>query len=76
MWVTDLDSIEYWAMRYRDARTNGIGHLFPRLDRRGIDPPSHRKLISRYQYRPSLFHLFVACPARYAARQLWHSRRT
>lgn len=76
MWATDLDSIEYWAMRYRDARANGIGRLFPRLDRRGIDRPSHRKLITRYQYRPSLFQLFVACPARYAARQLWHSRRT
>ena len=76
MWATDLNSINYWVMRYRDAKTNGIRHLFPRLERRGIDPAGHRKLIFRYQYRPSLFQLFVACPARYAARQLLHSRRT
>ena len=75
MWVTDLDSIDYWVMRYRDAKTNGIGRLLPRLERRGIDPAGHRQLISRYQYRPSLFQLFVACPARYAARQLLRSRR-
>lgn len=76
MWATDLCSIDYWVMRYRDAKTNGIGHLLPRLERRGIDRAGHRQLISRYQYRPSLFQLFVACPARYAVRQLLHSRRT
>jgi hypothetical protein len=76
MWATDLNSIDYWVMRYRDAKKNGIRHLLPRLERRGIDPAGHRKLMLRYQYRPSLFQLFVACPVRYAARQLWHSRRT
>jgi hypothetical protein len=76
MWTTDLNSIDYWVMRYRDAKTNGLRHLLPHLERRGIDPAGHRKLSFRYQYRPSLFQLFVACPARYAAWQLWHSRRT
>jgi hypothetical protein len=70
MWATDLDSIDYWVMRYRDARKNGIRHLFPRFELRGIDPADRRKLIRRYQYRPSLFRLFVVCPARYAARRL------
>ncbi len=68
MWATDLDSIDYWVMRYRDARKNGLQYLFPRFDVRGIDPRGGRKLISRYQYRPSLFRLLVTCPARFAAR--------
>lgn len=70
MWSTDLDSIDYWVMRYRDARMNGIRHLFPRLELRGIDPAARRKLIGGYQHRPSAFQLFVACPARFAAQQL------
>jgi hypothetical protein len=75
MWATDLDSIDYWVMRYRDARANGIRYLFPRLERRGIDRAGHRKLISWYQHRPSLFQLFVVCPARFAVWQLLRSRR-
>jgi hypothetical protein len=65
MWDTDLDSIDYWVMRYRDARKNGIRHLFPRVDRRGIDPGARG-----YPRRPSTFQLFVVCPVRYAARRL------
>lgn len=76
IWGSDLDSIDYWVMRYRDARKNGIRHLFPRFQLRGIDTTDRRKLIRRYQYRPSLFQLFVACPARYAGRSLMHFRRT
>jgi hypothetical protein len=55
-------------MRYRDARKNGLRHLFPRFEVRGIEPSGRRKLIGRHPYRPSLFRLFVACPARYGAR--------
>lgn len=75
MWATDLDSIDYWVMRYRDARKNGIRNLFPRFELRGIDPADYRKPIRRYQYRPSLFQLFVVCPARYAAWRLTHSSK-
>jgi hypothetical protein len=75
MWATDLDSIDYWVMRYRDAKANGIRHLLPRLERRGIDRAGVRNPWYRYRYRPSLFQLFVACPARFAARQLWPARR-
>jgi hypothetical protein len=72
MWATDLDSIDYWVMRYRDARKNGIRHLFPRLELRGVDPGARRKLIGGYRYRPSAFRLFVVCPARYATQRLTH----
>lgn len=75
MWATDLNSIDYWVMRYRDARKNGIQHLFPRFERRGIDPAGPLKLIGRYSYRPSLFQLFVACPVRYVVQRLLHFRR-
>jgi hypothetical protein len=72
MWGTDLRSVDYWVMRYRDAKRNGIHHLLPRFETRGIDPQARWKLVSGYRYRPSLFQLFVACPARYAARRLTH----
>jgi hypothetical protein len=72
MWTTDLDSIDYWVMRYRDARKNGVRHLLPRFELRGIDPVYRWKLIGRHQYRPSMFRLFVACPAGYAVRRLLH----
>ncbi len=75
MWATDLDSIDYWVMRYRDARANGIRHLLPRLERRGVDRAGLRNIIARHRYRPSLFQLFVACPARFAVRQLLDLRR-
>lgn len=70
MWATDLNSIDFWVMRYRDARKNGIGCLLPRLELRGVDRGVRGKLIGRYQYRPSFFQLFVVCPARYVARRL------
>jgi hypothetical protein len=70
MWATDLDSIDYWVMRYRDAKKNGIRHLVPRRDRRGIDPGARR-----YPRRPSAFQLFVACPVRYAVQRLAHPWR-
>jgi hypothetical protein len=75
MWATDLDSIDYWVMRYRDARKNGIRHLFPRLELRGVDPGARRKLIGGYRYRPSAFRLFVVCPTRYVVRRLAHPWR-
>jgi hypothetical protein len=73
MLVTDLDSIDYWVMRYRDAKKNGIRHLLPRFELRGIDPADRLKPIIKYRYRPSLFRLFVLCPTRYAVRRLIHS---
>jgi hypothetical protein len=70
MWATDLNSIDYWVMRYRDARKNGIRNLFPRFELRGIAQGRSLKMFGRYPLRPSLFQLFIACPARYALRSL------
>ena len=75
MWATDLESIDHWVMRYRDARRNGIRHLFSRLELSGVDSVARRKLTGGYRYRPSLFRLFVVCPARYCARRLVHPQR-
>ena len=73
MWVTGLDSMDYWALRYRDARRNGLRHLLPRLDLRGMDNGGHRKRIM--PYRPSLFRLLFAAPVREALRRLERHRK-
>jgi hypothetical protein len=70
MWVSDPDSIDYWVLRYRDARQNGLRHLLPRFELRGVRREDHWKLIRDHRYRPSLFRLFVAAPAREGARRL------
>jgi hypothetical protein len=70
MWVTGLNSIDYWVLRYRDARKNGIGRVLPRLDTRGVDRGDRRRLVPVYRYRPSMVRLFVAAPAGEVARRL------
>jgi hypothetical protein len=67
MWVSGLDSIDYWVLRYRDARKNGLGHLLPRLELRGLD---RRALVNAHRYRPSPFGLFVGAPVREVLRRL------
>jgi hypothetical protein len=70
MWVTGLDTIDYWVLRYRDARKNGLRRLVPRLELRGVDRRDRRKLTRIYRYRPSIFRLLVAVPARELTRRL------
>jgi hypothetical protein len=70
MWATDLNSIDYWVMRYRDAKKNGMRNLFPRFEPRGIPRRRLLTITGRYPRRPSLVQLFIACPARYAIRGL------
>jgi hypothetical protein len=72
MWVTDLGSIDYWVLRYRDARKNGLRHALPRLETRGVERADRRIGLGwfRYQYRPSIFRLFVAIPAAEIIRRL------
>jgi hypothetical protein len=70
MWVTSLDSIDYWVLRYRDARRNGLGKLFPRLDSRGVDRSDRRGVMRIYPYRPSLVRLFLTAPASEVARRI------
>ena len=63
LWVTGLNSLDYWVLRYRDARRNGLRHLLPRLELRGIEKGDRGALLPFRRYRPSLFRLFVAAPA-------------
>src|SRR5271165_3974124 len=37
MWVTGLESIDYWVLRYRDARRHGLTHFLPRVESRGLE---------------------------------------
>jgi hypothetical protein len=74
MWVTSIDTIDYWVLRYRDARQNGLRHVLPRLERRGVGREDRRRLTRIYRYRPSLFALFVLAPARELARKLGYRR--
>jgi hypothetical protein len=74
MWVTGLDTIDYWVLRYRDARKNGLRRFVPRLERRGVDRGDRRKLMRIYRYRPSVFRLLVAAPAGEITRRLRQSR--
>jgi hypothetical protein len=64
MWVTGLDSLDYWVLRYRDARRNGLGRLLPRPELRGIRPADWRGLLLGRQYRPSLLRLLLVAPLR------------
>lgn len=57
MWVTGVDSIDYWVLRYRDARQNGLSRLLPRLERRGVDPGVGGVLAA--PFRPSPLRLLV-----------------
>ncbi|MCU1495356.1 MAG: hypothetical protein JWO62_3120 [Acidimicrobiaceae bacterium] len=69
MWVTGLDSVGYWVLRYRDARAHGLSRILPRLEIRGITP---RRSVwyRRHPLRPSLFRLFIMVPARGLGRRL------
>ena len=69
LWVTGLDSIDYWVMRYRDARKNGLRNILPRWERRGVSPEDRRRLVRIYRYRPSVFRLLVVAPASQVVRR-------
>lgn len=64
MWVTSLDTIDYWAQRYWDAKRNGLRHIAPRMESRGVDDDDRRKLLRIPRYRPSLFRLIIVLPLR------------
>jgi hypothetical protein len=72
MWVTSLDSIDYWVLRYRDARKNGLRHALPHWERRGVGPEDRRKIGWTYRYRPSLFRLAIGAPVREVVRRMAH----
>jgi hypothetical protein len=76
-WTTDVDSVDYWVLRYRDALQNGLSHLVPRVELRGVfDPGSLRP--NGFDFRPSLWRLCVTEPARELGRRAaaWVGRGT
>jgi hypothetical protein len=70
MWASDADALDYWVLRYRDARAHGLRHVLPRMERRGVEPADRRALLHTYQYRPSMFRLLVGTAARETTRRL------
>jgi hypothetical protein len=76
MWVSGLDSIDYWVMRYRDAKENGLRRILPGLELRGVKGEGWRALMRAHQYRPPLFRLFVEVPVRGITRELRRESRT
>jgi len=74
MWTTDLNSIDYWVMRYRDAKAHGLSRVVPRLECRGVDARDRSKFVRIYRCRPSLTRLFVFTPIREMIRRLAHRR--
>jgi hypothetical protein len=70
MWVTGLDSIDYWVLRYRDAKANGLRHALPRPELRGVERTDRRGPLRIYRYRPSLFRLLVGVPVYEFARRM------
>ena len=74
MWTTDIDSIDYWVGRYRDAMKKGIRSALPRLELRGVGKEDLMRL-TKYQCRPSLFRLFFIVPVREIVRRFTHLRR-
>jgi Glycosyl transferase family 2 len=70
MWVSGLDSIDYWVMRYRDAKKNGWRHFLPRPEFRGVRGAGWRALAGMRRYRPTLSGLLVGAPVREIRRRL------
>ena len=70
MWVSGLDSIDYWVLRYRDAKRNGWRRILPRLELRGVDGGAWRALAGTRRYRPPLSQLLVGAPLREIRRRL------
>ncbi len=70
MLVTTLDSVDYWALRYRDMKENGLSHLLPGLETRGVTWGQLVRSRPPFQHRPSITQLFFTVPARQVGRRL------
>lgn len=69
-WTTDADSIDYWVLRYRRARRDGLLAALPRFDRRGVPAGSWPRLLLAYEHRPPLWRLVLIAPTKAAWRWL------
>ena len=67
MWMTGLESIDYFVLRYRDVRRNKLKAARPRLVGEGRGPGGIRWLLP---HRPSLLHLLVGQPLREVQKRL------
>jgi len=74
-WTTGVNSIDYWVMRSRDARRNGLFSALPRLELRGVSGKD-RSRSARFDYCLPLFRLLIREPAREVHRRFsaWLSR--
>ena len=63
MWTTGLDSVDYWVLRWRDARENGWAHILPRIEGRGVGMHG-LGCLKRTPFRPSLLSLLIGAPLR------------
>ena len=70
MWVSGLDSMDYWVLRYGFAKKNGLRHILPRIELRGVAGEKGPAAVWRYPYRPTLTDLFLGAPARGARTQM------
>ncbi len=70
MWVSGLDSMDYWVLRYRDAKKNGLRHILPRLELRGVEGEGWRALMRAHRYRPPFSGLLALAPVRGITRGL------
>ncbi len=70
MYVTSLDSVDYWVFRYRDAKQNGLSHVLPKLETRGTTWGHLVRSRPPFQHRPSFAQLFVVVPVREVRRRL------
>ena len=69
MWATDLQTADYWALRYADMKRNGLRRALPRFEFRGVSAADRRWPLPIYRYRPSLLRLYVLVPLREIARR-------
>lgn len=69
MWVSGLDGIDYWVLRYRDAKANGPSRLLPRPDLRGVDRRDRFAMLREHRWRPPVSDLLVGAVVREVVRR-------
>lgn len=59
MWTTGIESIDYWVLRYRAARRDGLRSALPRIEHRGVGRGDYVRVVLQHRFRPSLLRLAV-----------------
>jgi hypothetical protein len=76
MWLSGLDSFDYWVLRYRDAKKNGLRHFLPRLELGGTERKWRFSVIKARLYSPPFLELFVRAPMRELIRRMRQEKST